>query len=302
MIDLSIIIVSFNTKELLEKCLESLVVSLQPSAISSEIIVVDNRSTDGSLEMVKSFIKKYSHKFVSGAEGQSRSTVVRASLIRDNSRNLTIRLIENRVNLGFAKAVNQALRQAQGKVIFLLNSDTKIKKDTLEKLLQFERKVSPAIIGAAMLNPDGSIQASVFNLPTPFRAIQEYWLGEKGSFSKYAPLGVKPQEVEAVSGGAMLISRKVTEKIGLFDERYFMYFEDLDYCRRTKKAGFKVWYLPEAEIIHQHGASGKNLAVPDDQWRRLIPSSKIYHGVFKHWLITQIIRVGQILKLNVKNE
>ncbi|MBU2577908.1 hypothetical protein KKA69_03680, partial [Patescibacteria group bacterium] len=83
------------------------------------------------------------------------------------------------------------------------------------------------------------------------------------------------------------------DRIGLLDERYFMYFEDLDYCRRVRKAGYKVFYLPQAEIIHEHGASGQHLIGQLDQWKRLVPSSKVYYGFFKHYLISFILWVGQ---------
>jgi len=283
---LSIIIVNYNTKELLKQCLESVIsgLSFHQSPIA-EIIVVDNGSTDGSVEIAQN-----------------------AKRVTQND-NLKFKIVLNNENLGFAKAVNQALRQvytesfdcaqdklsrsAQGKVFLLLNSDTIVKPGALEKLLEFEEKVRPAIIGARLLNPDGTTQPSVFHLPTIKRAIGEYWLGKKGCFSKYAPLGAEPVLVEAVSGGAMLISGEIIEKIGLFDERYFMFFEDLDYCRRAGKAGYKIFYLPTAEIIHEHGASGKNLAVSENQWKRLIPSSKIYHGRMNYYWLSFILRLGQ---------
>lgn len=256
--DISIIIPSFNTKEFLKRCLNSIISS------QVEVVVVDNASTDGSVEMIKEEFPK-------------------------------IRVIRNEENFGFAKAVNQGLRIALGETFLVLNSDTQIQPGIIEKLLEFERKVRPAIIGAGLINPDGSVQASVFHLPTLWRAIKEYWLGKTGEFSKYAPRGDEPVEVEAVSGGAMLISKGVIDKIGLLDETYFMYFEDLDFCRRAKKAGFKVYYLPSAEVIHEHGASGKSLAKVEDQWKRLVPSSKIYHGFLKHYLINFILWVGQKL-------
>jgi GT2 family glycosyltransferase len=133
----------------------------------------------------------------------------------------------------------------------------------------------------------------VFHLPTAKNAISEFWFGKKDAFSKYTPTANLPIGVEAVVGGAMLISKEVIEKVGLFDERYFMYFEDLDYCRRARKAGFKVWYLPGVKIIHEHGASGHNLAEEKNQWRRLVPSSKVYHGILKHYMINLILWSGQ---------
>lgn len=258
--ELSIIIVSYNTKRLLQKCLDSL--GAEKKSKDREIIVIDNASMDGSWQMVQ-------EKFP------------------------LVKLVKNTENMGFAKAVNKGISLAEGKSILLLNSDTEASENTLADLLEFEKKVRPAIIGLRMLNADGSIQPSVFRLPTARGAFSEYWLGKKGSFSKYWPVGEESREVEAVSGGAMLISRAVLDKIGYFDERYFMYFEDMDFCRRARKAGFKIYYLPSAKVIHVHGASGRSLASEEAQWRRLIPSSKIYHGAIKHFVINFILWSGQ---------
>ena len=92
---------------------------------------------------------------------------------------------------------------------------------------------------------------------------------------------------------AFLITPKALNKVGLLDERYFMYFEDIDYCRRIARAGLKIYYLPEAEVYHVHGASGKGLVDDKNQWKRLIPSSKIYHGLLRHYLISFIIASSQ---------
>lgn len=258
--ELSIVIASYNTKLLLQRCLESL--GGEKKSNEWEIIVIDNASADGSKEMLE-------EKFP------------------------LVNLIKNTENVGFARAVNKGISLSKGKSVLLLNSDTQIKGNALTILLEFEKKVRPAIIGLKMLNSDGSTQPSVFCLPTIKRAFSEYWLGKNGSFSKYQPEGENNQEVEAVSGGAMLISRAVIDKIGLLDERYFMYFEDLDYCRRAGKAGFKIYYLSSANVVHEHGASGKSMASKETQWRRLIPSSKIYHGAIKHFMINFIIWSGE---------
>ncbi len=256
--DLSIIIVSFNTQDLLKKCLLTL-----PS--KAEMIVVDNNSTDGTVKMLKEM------KAVCPA----------------------LKIIFNQQNLGFAKAVNQGLSQAKGKDLLLLNSDIVVKKGALKKLTDFVKKNRQVgVVGGRLLNPDGSPQGSCFFLPTLWRAIKEFWLGRTG-FSivkKYSPQSKKTSEVEAVSGAVFLIPRQTLKKVGLFDERYFMYFEDLDYCRRVKKAGLKVFYLPQAEFIHFHGASGQGMTDQTHQW--LVESSKIYHGRFKYYLITFIIWTG----------
>ncbi|RJR25691.1 glycosyltransferase family 2 protein [Candidatus Microgenomates bacterium] len=293
--NLSIIIVSYNTKELLRKCLESVIrdqlsgISYQGSVVGknkkpvtdnqlpvTEIIVVDNASKDGSVEYLRELVDN--------------------SPTTDHRSPITLRLIENKENFGFAKAANQGIRIAKGENILLLNSDTKLTENSLKSLLEFAEKVQPAVIGAQMLNPDGSVQGSCFLLPTVKRAILEYWLGKKDYFSKYYPKGDRPVEVEAVSGGAMLVSKEIVNEVGMLDERYFMYFEDLDFCRRARKAGYKIYYLPSSKIIHEHGASGKKLAEPKDQWRRLVPSSKIYHGSLNHFLITFIILSGQKIR------
>jgi GT2 family glycosyltransferase len=259
--DLSIIIPNFNTKELLKKCLKSIK--------KAETIVVDNGSTDGSVEMIK---KEFPEVIP----------------------------IENHKNLGFAKAVNQGIKCAKGDYILVLNSDTEVKNGALKCLVDFARQHPEAgIVGARLLNPDGSIQPSIYHFPTIFRAIKEFWFGQKGSYEKYYVIGEDPVSVDAVTGAAMLIPRKTIEKVGLFDERYFMYFEDLDYCRRVKKAGLKVYYLPEARIIHFHGKS--SISVGEKSYYWLCQSSKIYNGILKYWFLTVIILIGQkwqkILKL-----
>ena len=258
--DLSIVIVSYNTQELLRKCLESIIDCLEKSKIKGEIIIVDNGSTDGSARTVKKEFPK-------------------------------VKLIENKENLGFARANNQALRQVRGEYILLLNSDTEVKPGALESLLEFAEKHPEAgIVGAKLLNPDGSIQPSVYHFPTVWRAIKEYWLGKEGEYEKYIPDGAVAVGVEAVTGAAMLVARKVIEKVGQLDNRYFMYFEDLDFCRRVKQKGFQIFYLPSAEIVHHHGASGKTIVGQTRQW--LIKSSKIYNGLAKYYFLTLVIWLG----------
>jgi GT2 family glycosyltransferase len=254
--DLSIIIVNFNTKKLVLDCIGSL--KNEGSKVTKEIIIVDNGSSE---------------KFPT-LPG--------------------IKLIQNKDNLGYAKAVNAGIKMAQGEYILILNSDTIVKGNVFEKLIEFARKTSDAgVVGPRLLNIDGSIQASASHLPSIVNAIREYWLGKKGRFELYVPHGNKPQEVEALVGAVFLITPAALKKVGGFDEKYFMYYEDLDYCKRVRRASLKVYYLPSAEIVHYHGASGKKLVKPAYQWRRLIPSSKIYHGTLKHYILTLIILIGQ---------
>lgn len=264
--DLSIIIVSFNTKKLTLACIDSIIKS-KPK-LKYEIIVVDNASTDGTVEAIR------------------KSKILATKY----------KILINKVNLGFSKANNIGINVAKGKYVLLLNSDTEVTKHSLDKLVNFAKKNPDAgVIGPKLLNTNGSTQNSVFKFPTVIRAIKQYWMGQSGYFTQYAPKSRKSVEVEAIVAAAFLITPKALRKIGLLDERYFMYFEDLEYCHQVKKSNLKVYYLPTAEVVHHLGASGKNLSDKANQWRRLIPSSKIYHGLLKHYLISFILWSGQKL-------
>jgi GT2 family glycosyltransferase len=149
------------------------------------------------------------------------------------------------------------------------------------------------VIGPKLLYADGRLQPSCFRFPSIGRAIKEYWLGQKGLFDKYAPKGDTPQVVDSVVAAVFLITPRALKEVGNIDERYYFYFEDIAYCREVSRKGLKVYYLPEAEIVHLEGASGKSIANPENQWRRLIPSSKIYHGTLRHYILTLIILIGQ---------
>lgn len=270
---LSIIIVNYNTKDLTIDCIKS--VFGEGSGLKTEVIVVDNASIDSSVSELRKLQKSLKN----------------------------FQLIENKKNLGFAKAVNQGIKSASGKFILLLNSDTKVKKAALGRLVKFAQKTKEVgVVGARLLNPDGSIQPSCFHFPTVTNAIREFWLGQRGAFSKYAPKGKKPVVVDVVVGAAFLITPSAQKRVGLFDERYFMYFEDFDYCRRVWQVGLKVYYLPEAQVIHYHGVSGRKIADEENQWKRLIPSSKIYHGVLKHYLLNLILWSGQKAKKFLKKK
>ena len=266
-LDVSIIIPNYNTKKLTLDCVDS--INKTTKGVSYEVIIVDNASSDGS---VKEFAKL-------------------------TTGNRKIQLIKNDKNLGFAKAVNLGIKISKGEYILLLNSDTLVLPNSISTLIDFAKKTpNVGVVAPQLLNIDNTPQESVTHFPSLIGAVMEYWLGKKGSFELYVPLEDVPIEVDAVVGAAFLIPRKVIDKVGLFDERYFMYFEDLDYCRRVVKRGMKVYYLPASKIIHYHGASGKNVVKPAFQWKRLIPSSKIYHGVFMHFVINFVIWSGQKLK------
>ena len=263
MLDLSVIIVNLNTKKLTLDCIKSALA--EGPETKKEIIVVDNGSADGSVEALENLA----------------------------SRKL-ITLIKNKENLGYAKANNQGIRIAKGKYLLLLNNDTIVRRGALTKLVEFAEDTPDAgVVGSKLLNKDGSLQSSCFHFPTMTNAIKEYFLGQKGHFKKFAPKGKKPIPVDALVGAVFLITPAAFKRAGMLDERYFAYFEDIDYCRKVWQTGLKVYYLPSSEIMHYHGATFKKMAKREDQWRKLIPGSKIYHGVVKHYVINTILWLGQ---------
>ncbi|MBX4205572.1 glycosyltransferase family 2 protein [Candidatus Microgenomates bacterium] len=257
---LSIIIVNWNTKDLLRDCIKS-IISSKPK-ISYEIIIVDNGSTDGSIEMIEKM--------------------------------KNILLLKNNRNLGFAKANNQGMKKAKGDYIFLLNSDTKIKEDAIDEMYEFaESTLDAGVVGARLLNADGSIQPSCFHFPTILNVIKQYWFGAKGLTDKYFPKGNKPSLVDIVVGAAFLITPRARKNVGLLDEGYFFFFEDFDYCRRVNRSGLKTYYLPTAEIVHYHGSTVRKIVDNNNAWRNLIPGSKRYHGLIGHYIYNFILWSAQ---------
>lgn len=229
MAKISIIILSWNTKKLLQSCLNSLKFAI-------EIIVVDNGSTDGSPEMVKN---KFSQ----------------------------IKLIRNRKNLGFAKGNNQGIRAARGNLIMLLNSDTVVKKGAIKKLVtSINQSDQIAAISPLLLLPGGNPQIDYYmkfpNLWQIFfyhnRIIRPIAL--KLPFLRnlicFAPKK-KTFEVDQLPGAALMATREVWDKIGLLDEDYKFLYEDVDWCWRARKLGYKLMVVPDAKIVHLGGASWK---------------------------------------------
>ena len=231
---ISVIIVNYNVRDFLEQALLSAGRALQN--IPSEIIVVDNASADGSVQMIKERFPE-------------------------------VILIENRQNTGFSAGNNLGLRRASGKFIVLLNPDTVVQEDTFTKLLEFFEK-SPEASAATckILNPDGSFSVDCrHSIPTPLTA---FWklLGldrlfpKSRFFAKYNMTYLDENElnqVEAISGSFMMMRREIVKKVGELDEDFFMYCEDIDYCHRINQAGGKIFYVPDSQIIHYKGESTK---------------------------------------------
>ncbi len=224
MIDLSIIIVNWNTKEYLLRCLESVFRSGKKK--SWEVIVVDNGSQDGSAKEVNKFFPD-------------------------------IRLIANEENRGFAKATNQGIKHSSGRYLLLLNPDTEVRENSIERLVAFmDAHPDTGINGAQLLNRDGSRQNSIANFPSLATELLNKsllrWVFPK-KFPGKERVYPGPIEVDSVIGACMLTRREAIERVGILDEDYFLFFEETDWCYRMKKAGWKVFHVPQSEIVHVQG-------------------------------------------------
>ncbi|MBN2201665.1 glycosyltransferase [bacterium] len=232
--DISVVIVSYNVKPYLEQTLRSVRRALE--GIPAEIFVVDNASGDGSVSMVRGLFPG-------------------------------VRLIANDVNAGFAKANNQALRQAKGRAVCLINPDTIAGEDTFRVCLQaLDARPEAGMIGCKVLNPDGTLQpACRRSFPTPWVAFTKVsglaaLFPRSRWFGRYNLTYLDPDvasEVEAVSGSFMFVRKEVLDTVGLLDEDFFMYGEDLDWCYRIRRAGWKIVYVPETRIVHYKGRSAQ---------------------------------------------
>ena len=229
--DLSIIIVSWNTRDLLLECLRSIYDTA--GDLDLEIIVVDNASSDGSLAAVR--------------ERFSQS-----------------RVVANSGNVGFVRANNQALSLCHGRYVLLLNSDAQVLPGSLEQTVQFmEEHPAAGVAGVRLLNPDGSFQASFTCFPTLWREFLILsgfgrWL-IRPTFPSYGPeIEEGAQRIQGYVEGAYLMARReAVDRVGGMDERIFMYAEDVDWCYRFHQAGWEVWYLPQAPVVHYGGQSSK---------------------------------------------
>jgi len=289
---LSVIIINYNTPEMTERAIKRLreCESGSPAdeaGLASEIILIDNNST----------------------EKLSPNTVA----------TLSVKYIENQENVGFARAVNQGLKIARGEYILLLNSDVLIEPGAISRLLTLMEKESQVgVVGLKMIYPDGRAQVSCgyfpnvlrefIRLSTLYKIIPYSTLAKKTWFN--GQLFDQGGEVDWLSGGCLLIRRTLIDQIGPLDERYFFGVEDIDFCFRTKQSGFKVFYLPQAQVIHHHGFSSggprtiKKMQMERDNLDYFMAKNfpeamlsrwliKLMHN-FKIWIIKMLTRKNSV--------
>lgn len=236
MLDLSIIIVNWNTRSIVCDCLRS--IYQQGGEIDLEVIVIDNASTDGSVEMVKKDFPQ-------------------------------VTLIENSQNLGFAAANNQGIAISKGRYVLLLNSDTIVLDNALAKTVAFaDSHLEAAVVGCRVLNPDRTLQPTCFMFPSILNMLLSstylYKLFPKSKFFGRERMTwwdrSDVREVDVVTGCFMLVRQDAIKKVGSMDEQFFIYGEETDWCYRFKQANWKILFAPGAEIIHLGGQSAKKRA------------------------------------------
>lgn len=231
--DLSVIIVNWNTGDLLRQCLESL--RRQAATARFETLVVDNASKDGSGDMAQALFPE-------------------------------VQFIANAENLGFAAANNKAIRLAHGRHLLLLNPDTCVRPGALQAIVEhLDRHSDVGALGCQLLNPDGTIQVSCSHLPT-LGNVALRSLGLSRLFAK-SPRLARPKmtywghdeerEVDQPSGACLAIRRATWDQVGPLDEGFFMYYEEVDLCFRLKRAGWRIRFTPTAQVVHYGGQSSQ---------------------------------------------
>lgn len=248
---LSVVIVSWNTKDLLRRCLETLKAEIED--IDHEVFVVDNNSSDGSAAMVADEYP-WAH------------------------------LIANHTNRGFAAANNQAFKLARGDYVLLLNPDTEVAPGSLHTLMSFlDTHPQAGVVAPQLLNSDGTVQRSCRQFPT-FAGMLYELIGlsrmfpNQPRFRQYKMLDWNhddERQVDQPEGACLMVRRDMMNQVGWLDEGFFMLFEEVDWCYRIKQAGWEIWFTPTAKIVHHYGQSIKQVKA------RMILSS--HRGLYRFW-------------------
>lgn len=230
--DLSIVIVSWNVRALLLECLES--IQSNAPKCTHEIWVVDNASTDGTAAAVRERFPE-------------------------------VCLVENDHNAGFAVGNNQAIRRSSGRVVLLLNPDTRVHAGALDALVTFlDQNPKAGAAGSCLLNPDGSLQPAAYPFPTLAREawrlfhldrLKAYGVYDMAAWSQNAA-----RQVDVVQGTSMALRRTALEQVGLLDEDFFMYTEEVDLCYRLYQAGWQNYWVPTSRVVHYGGQSTQQVA------------------------------------------
>lgn len=265
----SIIIVNYNTKDLLYQCINS--IYKKTESIDYEIIVSDNGSTDGSIEMLKTTFPN-------------------------------VRVIENDANLGFGKANNIGIQVAKGKYLLLLNSDTYLLDDSIKVFYDFmenDSNANVACVGGDLLDEEGEKQPSYGNFPSVFDSISQlgFYKFYKPYYKNKVAVGVineseSIKEVDYICGADMFLRKSLMDKVGYFDENFFLYYEETEMSFRINKSGYKSVLLPEVKIVHLEGGTQKKENESLFKVEEMAKSRKLYfqkcHGILTALIIQYI--------------
>jgi N-acetylglucosaminyl-diphospho-decaprenol L-rhamnosyltransferase len=273
--DLSIVIVNWNVRDLLRRCLHSIMSNFQ-----IEIIVVDNASSDDSVAMIEEEFPQ-------------------------------VRLIANSKNVGFTVGNNQGIAAGRGRYVLLLNPDTEIVGNALATMVEYmDEHPEVGALGPQLLNPDGSIQSSRRRFPTLATAFLESTILQQwfphSCVTRHYYIADRPdneiQEVDWVTGACLLVRREAIEEVGLLDKDFFMYSEELDWCRRAKERGWKTVYLPTARVIHHGGQSSEQVkSFQHIQFQRSkIRYFRKHHGSWQAEILRLFILVAYLYQLIVE--
>lgn len=264
-IDLSIIIISFNTKQLTTNCIKSIVESFKKSTLKYEILVVDNNSSDGSGQLIRKLFPK-------------------------------VKLILNHQNVGYGKANNQGIKSAAGEVVLLLNSDTLVIDAGIERLFRFLlTQDNNTIVGGKLFNLDKTPQDScgpAYTLPVIFEAL--FLKGDYRHTTRYSPNVIK--EVDWVMGACMMAHKSMFGRVGLFDEAIFMYMDEIDFLYRAKKRGFRIVFFPDAHFTHLGSGSSKGREVPIlNVFKGFIYYYKKHYSIYHQVILRILLLLKSIL-------
>ena len=274
MTDLSIVIVSWNAKKYLEECLGSL--RALDADLSVEILVVDNASTDGTPEMIRN---QFPH----------------------------VRLIETGANLGFARANNVGIKLGSGKYVCLINSDVNVPPDCLPKMYRYmEQQPAIGLLGPKMLGPDGRTRRSGMRFPTIWNtflralAVDSLFKGS-GIFGGLLMADFQFDQIkdmDVLNGWFWMARREALDQVGLLDERFFIYGEDIDWCKRFHLAGWRVVFCPEAEAVHYGGASSSNapLRFFIEMQRANLQYWEKYHGRISRFFYVLAVWLNHVIR------
>jgi GT2 family glycosyltransferase len=286
--DLSIIMVPWNVRDLVRENLKS--IYQNTSNIEFEVFAVDNDSRDGTAEMIRNEFPQV-HPVKSGHS---------AGAEQFNG----VNLIANNYNAGFARANNQAIKEAKGRYVLLLNPDMRVLPGTLEKMVKWMDIYKEAgVAGCHLVNQGGKTVphirrfpklldqlAVVFKLPHLFPSLLDKYLMRDFDYSKEA-------EVDSIRGSFFMIRREVIEKIGALDERYFVWFEEVDYCRQVKNAGWKIMYTPDVECVDYVGKSFSQVkrGITQKYFRdSMLKYFKKWHPGWQYYILKIVWPIGML--------